>query len=210
MSASSIGFTVRDTSLGRLLVAASERGVCWVCFGESDAALEASLSAEFPFASLQRDDARLSAWSGALVERVEGSERTPEPPLDVAGSAFQRRVWGALRAIPRGATRSYSEVAAAIGRPGAARAVARACASNRLPVVIPCHRVVEKGGALGGYAGGVWRKRALLRGEGVSGADPDGKRLQPDDEVRRAPRRRLVARELEVRQAAHDLLEEHA
>jgi AraC family transcriptional regulator of adaptative response/methylated-DNA-[protein]-cysteine methyltransferase len=180
-----------------------------VRFGESDAGLEAALAAEFPFARLAREDGRLSAWSAALVERVEGEGESPEPPLDVAGSAFQRRVWNALRDIPRGATRSYGELALALGRPRGARAVARACATNPVAVVIPCHRVIEKSGALGGYGGGVWRKRVLLRRErGLR--DADGQGLEADDEVGGAARRGLVARELEVRHPAHDLLEEHA
>jgi AraC family transcriptional regulator of adaptative response/methylated-DNA-[protein]-cysteine methyltransferase len=165
MSERAIAWTIRETSLGPLGVAATPRGVCWVRFGASEGELAAALEGEFPFARLARDDARLGPWSEALVERVEGGSARPDPPLDVAGSAFQRRVWDALRAIPRGATRSYGEVAAALGRPRAARAVARACATNPVAVAIPCHRVVAKDGGIGGYAYGTWRKRALLRAE---------------------------------------------
>ena len=162
MTDDAIAWTVRETSLGRLLVAATARGVCHVRFGDGDADLEAALAAEFPYAFLRRDAAALAAWSDALVAWVDGCGGSLDVPLDVRGSAFQRRVWQALRAIPCGATRSYGEVAASLGRPGAARAVARACAANPAALAIPCHRVVPRGGDPGGYRWGAWRKRALL------------------------------------------------
>jgi AraC family transcriptional regulator of adaptative response/methylated-DNA-[protein]-cysteine methyltransferase len=154
-------------SLGRLLVAASPRGVCQVRFGDDDRALTAALARELPFAVLARDDAGLSVWSEALVRYVDGRSSRLEIPLDVRGSRFQQRVWAALRAIPRGATRSYGELAEQLGNPGAARAVARACAANPTAVAIPCHRVVPLRGGAGGYRWGAERKRALLEREGV-------------------------------------------
>jgi AraC family transcriptional regulator of adaptative response/methylated-DNA-[protein]-cysteine methyltransferase len=165
MTEPSIAFTIRDTVLGFLLVAASERGVCHVRFGESEAELTAALARELPAARLERDDARLAAWAGVLVRAVAGEGDAEGVPLDVAGSRFQRRVWDALRAIPRGRTLGYGDVAAALGAPQAARAVARACATNPVPLAIPCHRVVPKAGGAGGYRYGAWRKRALLAGE---------------------------------------------
>ena len=162
-----IDYTVSQTSLGCLLVAATERGVCRVAFGESEAELEGMLRAELPFARLERDDVGLKPWSEALVSYVDGHAARLELPLDVSASRFRLRVWEALRAIPRGATQSYSEVARSIGAPRAARAVAQACAGNPVAVLIPCHRVVAAGGGLGGYAFGASRKRALLEREGA-------------------------------------------
>jgi len=159
-----IAWTVRDTTLGRLLVAASARGVCRVRFGESDGALEAALRRELPWAELRRDDARLRPWSDAMCAAVEGRGDPDGVPLDVRGSRFQRRVWDALRRIPRGAARTYGELARALGRPGAARAVARACGANPVAVLVPCHRAVARDGT-GGYAYGAARKRALLARE---------------------------------------------
>ena len=165
MTQPSIAFTIRDTALGFLLVAASERGVCHVRFGDSEAALEAGLAHELPAARLERDDARLAAWAGALERAVAGDGDAGSVPLDVSGSRFQRRVWDALRAIPRGRTLAYGDVAAALGAPHAARAVANACAANPVALAIPCHRVVPKHGGTGGYRYGAWRKHALLAGE---------------------------------------------
>ena len=165
MTTPSIAFTIRDTALGHLLVAASERGVCHVRFGESEAELEHALARELPSARLERDDARLAGWAGALARAAAGEGDAGEVPLDVAGSRFQRRVWDALRAIPRGRTLAYGDVAAALGAPHAARAVANACAANPVALAIPCHRVVPKSGGTGGYRYGAWRKRALLAGE---------------------------------------------
>jgi AraC family transcriptional regulator of adaptative response/methylated-DNA-[protein]-cysteine methyltransferase len=165
MSDPAIAYTIRKTSLGWLLVAATARGVCHVRFGDSDQTLEGDLAAEFPYAPLRRDDAGTRRWADVLLAWVEGRGSHLEVPLDVRGSCFQRRVWDALRAIPCGTTRSYGELAASLGRSGAARAVARACAANPVAVAIPCHRVVERGGGLGGYRWGAWRKRALLARE---------------------------------------------
>ncbi len=163
----SIGFTTVDCSLGCLLVAATGRGVCHVAFGDDPAALAASLAERFPFATARRDEVGLKRFADRLLAYVEGHRDRLELPLDVSGTRFQRAVWDALRRIPRGATRSYAEVARAIGQPGAARAVARACADNPVAVAIPCHRVVRSDGAGTGYAWGAARKRTLLEREGV-------------------------------------------
>jgi AraC family transcriptional regulator of adaptative response/methylated-DNA-[protein]-cysteine methyltransferase len=169
-----IRYGIRDSPLGRLLLAVSGQGVCQVCFGDDDLQLERTLRVEFPFAPLERDEVATAGCLDLLIDYLEGRSSRVELPLDVAGSLFQRRVWDALRRIPRGETLSYSEVAARIGVPLAARAVARACASNPVPVLIPCHRVIAKDGSLGGYAQGVSRKRMLLalesRPTSVSGA----------------------------------------
>lgn len=161
-----IRFTVVDTRLGRLLLAATERGVCSVALGEDEEALEAALRREFPRATIGRADDALAAWAANVAAHVSGAALEPIP-LDVPGTDFQWEVWRALQEIPPGSTRSYRDIAIAIGRPAAARAVARACASNRVALLIPCHRVVRGEGTLGGYRWGVDRKRALLRGEGA-------------------------------------------
>src|SRR6266436_1740482 len=164
-----IGYTIVDApaplSLGRLLVAATTRGVCAVRLGRSDAALEAELAREHPSAELRRDGAPLAPWVNTLLRHLAGEATRLDLPLDVEATAFQRRVWQALRAIPYGETRSYGAVADAIGHPGAARAVARACAANPVALVIPCHRVVRGDGDPGGYRWGVARKRLLLEQE---------------------------------------------
>ena len=174
-----IGFAIRECSLGRVLIAASERGICHVRFGESERDLERQLQTELPFATFERDEIRLKPWIDALIACIEGYDegsgdghseggaRIRELPLDVAASRFQRRVWGALMRIPRGETRSYSDVARAVGLPKGARAVARACATNPVAVLVPCHRVVAQNGDLGGYRWGIERKRALLAREGA-------------------------------------------
>lgn len=164
----SINYTIVRTALGKMLVAATERGVCRVTLGDSGKALEQALAAEFPAASRARDDALLAPAVGALLDRIEGRRPSTDLPLDIRATAFQRQVWEMLRRIPVGSTRSYSEVAAAIGRPGAARAVARACASNPVAIAIPCHRVVREDGDLGGYRWGVERKRRLLENESAT------------------------------------------
>jgi AraC family transcriptional regulator of adaptative response/methylated-DNA-[protein]-cysteine methyltransferase len=172
MHTPAIWYGLHACSLGSLLVAGTERGVCFVRFGESDAELEHRLKGAFPFAPLDRvEGGAVADWGRIIADYVDGRCDTAEVPLDVSGSRFEERVWRALRQIPTGETRSYSDVAARLGNPRAARAVARACADNPVPVVIPCHRVIEKSGALGGYGGGVSRKRALLEREGASYRD---------------------------------------
>lgn len=166
-----IAYGVFESPLGRMLIAATERGICALRFGE-DTVLEAELRAEFPRATLECDDAVVAPYAQAVTEHLEGRRRDLVLPTDVQASAFQRRVWAALRQIPYGQTRSYSELAQMIGEPNAARAVARACATNPVAVVVPCHRVVRTGGALGGFRWGLDRKRRLLAQERAHA--PDG------------------------------------
>ena len=165
-----IRYTIRATPSGRVLIAATERGVCAVQLGDRDAGVEQSLAAEYPNARRERVGAQshnaehrdLQAWADAIVEHLEGATRPLSVPTDVTGTVFELKVWQALRDIPYGETRSYAEVARTVGAPRAARAVASACAHNRVAVVIPCHRVVRQGGAVGGYRWGPERKRRLL------------------------------------------------
>ncbi|MDH3685292.1 MAG: methylated-DNA--[protein]-cysteine S-methyltransferase [Myxococcales bacterium] len=191
METASIDYRVRACSLGQLLVAGTSRGVCYVRFGAQDDELRGRLEDEFPYARFcEVADGDVKRWSDLVAAYVDGATTRVDVPLDVRGSAFQRRVWRALGDIPRGETRSYSEVALALGNPRAARAVARACATNPVVVVTPCHRVVARAGGLGGYSGGVARKRALLRTEGVvefrepGGADCASAEATPARETR--------------------------
>jgi len=163
-----IGYTTLPTALGTLLVAGTERGLCLVRFGGSRAALARELHREFPAAELVADEPRINLWARALSAQVDGIKPSSLVPLDVQATAFQWRVWQELRRIPFGRTRSYRQIAAAVGRPRAARAVARACATNPTAVAIPCHRVVREDGALGGYRWGLERKQALLDREAGS------------------------------------------
>jgi len=161
-----IAYVTVPTSLGRLLVAATERGVCRVALGDSDAALAAELIAEFSAARVVEDQGgKLQGWVTAILAYLDGHEPDLDLPLDIRATAFQRRVWQELQRIPFGKTRSYAEVGRRIGRPTAARAVAQACATNPVALVIPCHRVVREDGDLGGYRWGVDRKRVLLEKE---------------------------------------------
>lgn len=160
-----IGYTVAACPLGQLLVAATERGVCAVSLGDAAPALEAALAREYPAAALARDDARLGPWVAALLRHLAGEQPGLDLPLDIRATAFRWRVWEALRAIPRGETRSYGALARSLGRPGATRAVAQACAANPVALAIPCHRAVRGDGGLGGYRWGVERKQALLERE---------------------------------------------
>jgi AraC family transcriptional regulator of adaptative response/methylated-DNA-[protein]-cysteine methyltransferase len=160
-----ITYTTVACSLGRLLVAATEKGVCAIRLGDSDAALEASLLSEYRAAENHRDDQALRHWVEQLSDHLNGERPHIDLPLDVQATAFQWSVWEKLREIPYGSTRSYSDVARAIGRPTATRAVARAIATNPIAVVIPCHRVIREDETLGGYRWGIERKRALLERE---------------------------------------------
>lgn len=150
-----------DTSLGPMLIAATPKGLCRISFGEGEAALRA----RFPQARLCPADADLDAMAAKVAALVDDPSAEAALPTDVRGTAFQQAVWAALRAIPPGETRSYGEIAAAIGRPGAVRAAGTACGDNTLAVLIPCHRVLRSDGSLGGYAWGVDRKQALLARE---------------------------------------------
>jgi AraC family transcriptional regulator of adaptative response/methylated-DNA-[protein]-cysteine methyltransferase len=160
-----IGYTIVDSPLGRLLVAATERGLSALMLGDSDACLESELARDYPQAEIIRNRNGFAGYVRALLRHLRGHQPHLDLPLDVRATAFQRRVWEELRRIPYGQARTYSQVARAIGRPSAVRAVARACATNRVSVVIPCHRVVGSDGKLTGYRWGIERKRALLKME---------------------------------------------
>ncbi|HYC13282.1 MAG TPA: bifunctional DNA-binding transcriptional regulator/O6-methylguanine-DNA methyltransferase Ada [Stellaceae bacterium] len=164
-----IDFTTVRAPLGRLLVAATERGLAAVSLGADDARLEHALRREYPAAEIRRADARLKPWVAQILEHLAGERTSLALPLDLQATAFQWRVWRALQQIPYGDTATYSEIATAIGAPRAVRAVARACASNRAAVVIPCHRVVREDGELGGYRWGLERKEKLLAREKAAG-----------------------------------------
>lgn len=159
---SRISYTTASCSLGRLLVAATEKGVCAVRLGDSDAALEADLMNEYPAADVQRHDEALNKSVEQILNHLNGARPHLDLPLDVQATAFQWGVWEKLREIPYGSTRSYSDIAKAIGRPTATRAVARAIATNPVALVVPCHRVIREDKSLGGYRWGIERKQALL------------------------------------------------
>jgi AraC family transcriptional regulator, regulatory protein of adaptative response / methylated-DNA-[protein]-cysteine methyltransferase len=160
--AAAIRYTCADSPLGRMLIAATERGICSIQFGRSDGELMAGLKREFPFAARKADEGGLQSWVSALLRHMRGKNLDASLPLDIRATAFQRRVWAYLQSIPFGATRSYSQVAKGIGRPSAVRAVARACATNPVAVAVPCHRVVRQDGSMGGYRWGIERKKTLL------------------------------------------------
>ena len=164
-----ISYTISDCSLGRVLVAATDRGISAVSLGDNDAQLAAELRKEYPKAEIRRSVSETSRWVRAIVRNLAGSQPGLDLPTDVVATAFQRRVWEALRSIPSGETRTYSEVARSIGHPRATRAVARACATNPTAIVVPCHRVIRSDGSLGGYRWGLQRKKLLLDVERHSG-----------------------------------------
>ena len=159
-----IRWTIATTSLGPLLIAATDKGLCRVAFDED----EAALARRFPKAEIVAGGAALADLAAQVVAGVESPDRDQDLPLDVRGTAFQEAVWQALRNIPAGETRSYAELAAAIGHPRAVRAAGSACGANHLAVVIPCHRAQRSDGSMGGYAYGIDRKRALRKKEGVA------------------------------------------
>ena len=160
-----ISYTIAPCSLGRVLVAATERGISAVYLGDRDSVLVAALRKEYPHAVIQSGSSGHSNWVRAIVRHLVGANPQLNLPTDVIATAFQRRVWEALRSIPLGATRTYSEVARSIGQPSAIRAVAHACATNPTSIVVPCHRVVRTDGTLGGYRWGLERKKILLEQE---------------------------------------------
>ena len=160
-----IRYTVVASPLGRLLVAATDRGICRISLGDTAAPLERDLRNEFPAATITADTTGLTVWVHAIVRHLEGRAPHLNLPLDIRATAFQQRVWTALQRIPYGATRSYQAIARAIHQPRATRAVARACATNPVAIAIPCHRVVRADGGLGGYRWGSERKRRLLERE---------------------------------------------
>jgi AraC family transcriptional regulator of adaptative response/methylated-DNA-[protein]-cysteine methyltransferase len=159
-----IAYTVAVAPVGRVLIATTERGVCAVELGATDAEVLDALTGDFPQASIKRGGDEHAEWVNAVVNAVRDPRRPIDAsiPIDMQGTAFQQQVWKALREIPAGVRRSYAEVATAIGQPSASRAVARACATNRLAVIVPCHRVVRGDGELAGYKWGTERKKHLL------------------------------------------------
>jgi len=163
----SIAYVIVESPLGLLLVAATERGICQVALGESRRTLTRLLHDEYPAARIDPEHPRLAEWVQAVLGFLNGTNPHPDLPTDVRATAFQRKVWAALRNIPAGETRSYAQLARAIGRPKAARAVANACGANPTAIVVPCHRVIHGDGSLSGYHWGVARKRQLLELEGV-------------------------------------------
>jgi AraC family transcriptional regulator of adaptative response/methylated-DNA-[protein]-cysteine methyltransferase len=160
-----INYTIAESPLGLLLVAVTDKGICSVTLGDRSEDLTGGLRAEFPQAEIARDETGLQAQVRALLAHLAGQEPHPALPLDVRGTAFQKRVWEELRRIPYGQTASYGEIARRIGQPSATRAVARACGANPVALVTPCHRVIRESGELGGYRWGVERKRSLLEKE---------------------------------------------
>lgn len=160
-----ISYTIAACPLGRVLVAATQRGVSAVYLGDSDEPLKKALAREYPRAEICRDTQGIGPWVREIVEHLRGQETLIDLPLDIQATAFQRRVWEELRRIPYGSTKSYTEVARAIGKPKAIRAVARACATNPVSIVVPCHRVVREDGNLAGYRWGLGRKKTLIAHE---------------------------------------------
>jgi AraC family transcriptional regulator of adaptative response/methylated-DNA-[protein]-cysteine methyltransferase len=163
-----IRYTCADSPLGRILIAATDKGICSIQFADSDEELEQGLKQEFPFAIRRHDDKGMSDLTGQLMRLMRGLEKFSALPLDIQATAFQRRVWSHLQSIRFGETQSYSDVAKAIRRPSAVRAVARACATNPVAIAIPCHRVLRSNGDLGGYRWGTERKQTLLNMEASS------------------------------------------
>ena len=162
-----IAYTITDSPLGYLLLAATKNGICAVRLGDDKKKLGTELKKEFKAARLMRNDKYLRQWIQVLIDYLAGRKPWLLLPYDIRATVFQRRVWDWLRTIPAGATYSYSQAAKAIGRPTAARAVARACATNPVALVIPCHRIVPRSGGVGGYRWNPERKRQLLKLEEV-------------------------------------------
>ena len=167
-----IRFTTGESPLGSVLVATTDKGVCAVGLRESAEGTEQYLHSRFPKAEIKRDDAQLARALDLVRQRIAGHKLDDVLPLDLQGTDFQREVWNQLLAIPPGSTRSYLDVARAINRPKATRAVAQACGANPVAVVVPCHRVVMSDGSIGGYSGLPGVKKALLTVEGAAVAKP--------------------------------------
>ena len=164
-----IGYTVTKSPLGKVLVAATERGISAVYLGNTERALVSELREEYPRAEIAPAEDADQKWVREIVQRIDGKQPRLELPLDLQATAFQRRVWQELQRIPRGKTRTYSQVARALGKPKAVRAVARACATNPVSIVVPCHRVIREDGTLAGYRWGLTRKQQLLEKESTAG-----------------------------------------
>ena len=165
-----VQYTIVDSPVGRLLIGATERGVCAVCMGDSDRTVETVLAEDYPAANLHRNDEGMKDWASAFLRYFAGQSSALRLPLDVTGTAFQWKVWKKIRSIPYGKTATYGAIADAMGAPQASRAVARACATNPVALVIPCHRVIGKDGGVHGYRWGNERKLALLNLEGRASA----------------------------------------
>lgn len=161
-----IEYSITKTTLGHVLVGATERGISAIYLGENDKQLVAELRAEYPKADVSQNSEGNAAWLKEIIKRIEGEAPSVELPLDVQATAFQRRVWQELQKIPLGTTRTYTQVARALGNPNSVRAVARACATNPVSIVVPCHRVIRTDGQLAGYRWGLKRKQELLEREG--------------------------------------------
>jgi AraC family transcriptional regulator of adaptative response/methylated-DNA-[protein]-cysteine methyltransferase len=164
-----IRYVVADSPLGPLLIAATSKGICRLTFSEDRSALER----RFPHATILPDDGAIAPWVEGALKAIETPAEAPEIPVDVRGTAFQEAVWRELRRIPLGETRSYADIAAAVGKPGAVRAVGTANGSNPVSVIVPCHRVIRSDGSLGGYGGGLDNKKKLLAAEGHSLGSPE-------------------------------------
>lgn len=164
-----IRYVVVDSALGHLLIAATPKGICRLTFGEDETALHK----RFPNARIEADDGTIAHWVDGALKAINSPSEAPEIPIDVRGTAFQEAVWAELRKIPLGETRSYADIAAAVGKPGAVRAVGTANGSNPVSVLVPCHRVIRSDGTLGGYGGGLPNKTRLLNAEGVNLAAPE-------------------------------------
>jgi AraC family transcriptional regulator, regulatory protein of adaptative response / methylated-DNA-[protein]-cysteine methyltransferase len=167
-----IRFATVETPLGWALVAATVRGICMTALADDRESLTAALRQRFPSAEVIADEAGLKDWADRIVQFITAPDRNLDLPLDIRGTAFQARVWRALQKIPLGKTASYTEIAAALGQPKAVRAVAQACAANKLALLVPCHRAIRSDGDLGGYRWGVERKRALLAKERTAAEKP--------------------------------------
>lgn len=161
----SLRYVITDCALGRMIVAATVRGIAFLGFGDEDKGLLAELQNDFPEADISADDGRMAEWIETIREELDNGASVAHVPLDVVATAFQARVWQALRAIPKGETRTYSEIANQLGKPAAARAVGRACATNPVSLIVPCHRAVGADGSLTGYRWGTDRKKRLLAHE---------------------------------------------
>jgi AraC family transcriptional regulator, regulatory protein of adaptative response / methylated-DNA-[protein]-cysteine methyltransferase len=166
-----IRYTCVRTALGWALVAATARGICMTALGDDKAPLETELRRRFPAALIWPADTQLAAWAERIVRFVTDPHEQPDLPLDIRGTAFQARVWRALQKVPPGKTATYTEIAAALGQPRAVRAVAAACAANKLALLVPCHRIVRRDGDLAGYRWGIERKQKLLAAESVAATD---------------------------------------
>lgn len=160
-----IGYAIAKSSLGKILVGATDRGISAVYLGDAEAKLVDELRGEYPQAEISPADGSFERWVKEIVQRVEGNPPRLELPLDLQATAFQRRVWQELQKIPRGSTRTYTQVARSLGNPKAVRAVARACATNPVSIVVPCHRVIREDGSMAGYRWGLSRKEQLLAQE---------------------------------------------